>query len=263
MTAQQTLLLLDGTSVVRRVYEAVPGEDSAARVDGAITASLHSIKRALSDHQPTHFLAAFDHGGCTWRHELMPGFKATRAPMFQGLRDALPRLYAAMQEIGLSWTSPAGVEADDVIATIATRAASRGFHVVVASNDVDMCALLTTGVRVYNHFAKAWRNEGWLAEQWGIAPEQVPDAMALVGEEKKSVPGIFGIGTKVAAKLLAEHKDLEGVISAASSMKGKLGPRIVEGASACRLARRLFTLKRDVDLTISPRQLALPNRRAR
>ena len=215
MTAPQTLLLLDGTSVVRRVYEAVPGEDSAARVDGAITASLHSIKRALSEHQPTHFLAAFDHGGSTWRHELMPGFKATRAPMYPGLRDALPRLYADMEALGFSWISSPGVEADDVIATIASRAAARGFNVIVASNDVDMCALLTSGVRVYNHFAKAWRNEDWLGAEWGISPAQVPDAMALIGDERKSVPGIFGIGIKVAAKLLTEHKDLEGVIAAA------------------------------------------------
>ncbi|ABM97009.1 5'-3' exonuclease [Methylibium petroleiphilum] len=260
MSTRPKLLLLDGTSVVRRVYEAVPGDDGPARVDGAITASMHSIKRALGEHLPTHFLAAFDDGGPTWRHQLLPTYKSTRKPMYEGLRAALPRLYRDMESLGFSWVSPPGVEADDVIGTIAHRAAARGFEVVIVSNDVDMCALLSANVRVYNHFAREWRDETWLASQIGITPAQVSAYIGLVGEEKKSVPGVAGVGPKTAAKLLAQHGDLDGVLAAAAEMPGKIGERLRAGAEACRLSQALGTLKLDVDLSIRPSQLALPNR---
>lgn len=255
-----TLLLLDGTSVVRRVYEGVPGEDSPERAQGAITASLHSIKRSLKEHQPTHFLAAFDPAGSTWRHDLHPDYKVLRKPMYPGLRDQLPSLYGQMSDLGFRSICHPGVEADDTIGTIATKAAARGFVVVIVSNDVDMCSLLGPRIRVYSHFSKRWHDENWLFENWGVQPGQVSDAKALIGDQDKSIAGIAGVGPKIAARLLREHGDLEGVLSAAPKIKGVIGQRLVEGAEACRLGKKLFTLKRDVDLTIRPSELALPNR---
>lgn len=259
-TFKPKLLLLDGTSVVRRVWEAVPGEPGPARVDGALTASMHSIKRALAEHQPTHFLAAFDAAGKTWRHDLFEQYKEARPPMFEGLRAALPQLFAQMDSLGFAWASPPGVEADDVLATVSVRAVARGFDVIVASNDVDLCSLLSEDVRVYSHFAKEWRGKEWLEKNLGVRPEQIADYMALVGLDKKSVDGVAGVGPKTAARLLAEHGTLEGVLAAASEIPGKLGERLRSAGNLCRRNRQLFTLKRDVEINIRPSQLALPNR---
>ena len=221
---------------------------------------MHSIKRALAEHQPTHFLAAFDAGGRTWRHDLFPEYKESRAPMYQGLREALPRLYSEMESLGFAWASPVGVEADDTLGTVAVRAAARNFDVVVATHDVDMCALLAYGVRVYSHFAKEWRDAAWLEKQTGVSPERVVDYMALVGLDKKSIDGVEGVGPKTAAKLLAEHGTLDGVLAAAGSIPGKLGERLRSAEALCRRNRQLFSLKLDVEVNLRPSQLALPNR---
>ncbi|MBG6083110.1 5'-3' exonuclease [Rubrivivax gelatinosus] len=259
-TIRPKLLLLDGTSVVRRVWEAVPGEEGPQRVEGVLAASMHSIKRALAEHQPTHFLAAFDAGGTTWRHALFESYKMTRPPMFAGLRAALPQLYAQMEALGFAWVSPPGVEADDTLATVSVRAAARGFDVVVVTNDMELCVLLVHGVRVYSHFARAWRDAAWLEKRLGVRPHQVPGHMALVGLEKKSVPGVKGVGPKTASRLLVEHGTLEAVLAAAPQIPGKLGERLREAAPLCRRNLQLFTLKTDVVVGLRPSQLALPNR---
>lgn len=260
MSTPPRLLLLDGTSVVRRVYEAVPGDDGPQRVDGAITASLHSIKRSLGEHQPTHFLAAFDHDGPTWRHALMPAFKATRKPMFTGLRDGLPNLFSNMTDLGFAWSCTEGVEADDVIATIAQRAVRRGFEVIVASNDLDMCVLLEDGVKVYGHFAKEWRGMDWLTSVHGISPLQIPDYLALIGDDRKNIPGLKGVGPARAKALLNEYGDLESILAEPLDLPGRNGWLIRGLSDELRQWRNVLRLKFDVPVQIRPADLALPNR---
>lgn len=260
MSQAPRLLLLDGTSVVRRVYEAIPGEDSPERVQGALQASMHSIMRALKDHQPTHFLAAFDAGGTTWRHELMPGFKANAPQMYSGLREGLVTLFNRMDEHKFAWTCAEGVEADDVIATIATRAARRGFEVVVASNDIDMCALIQDGVQVYGHFAKQWRNAEWLARTHGISPLQVADYLAMIGDDRKGIPGVPGVGPSRAKSMLNEYGSLESILENIMIINGKFTWAMRTMGEDLLLWRNVLRLKLDCPVSIRPAELALPNR---
>ncbi|TES65642.1 hypothetical protein E2P84_36555, partial [Burkholderia cepacia] len=155
----QCLLLIDGLNIVRRVYEAHPQPDSREKIEGVVRSSLGSFKRALTEIMPTHALAAFDHGGETWRHRLYPPYRANRKPMPQILRDALPGLYQLLADrLGLTVVSIPDVEAEDVIATCFSRwASSKPDPVVVLSTDKDLAWLMTKGAHIRDHFTPEWR----------------------------------------------------------------------------------------------------------
>lgn len=255
---KQKLLLADGTSIIRRVDKGVKGEDSLEKAEGTLRSSWGSFMRALREHEPTHFLAAFDHGGETWRHRLYPNYKIHREPAPPMLMSQLPGFLERMNNSGMRTLRVPDVEADDTIASLALRAVARGFEVVVLASDKDMFKLLPSGILVYDHFESAWRDETWVFERFGVAPAQMTDFLALMGDETDGIPGVPGVGEKTAAKLLGEHGDLEGVLAAASATKGKLGERLRENAGAARLSRELAALKTDVDLGISPRDIRLP-----
>lgn len=258
ITPKPTLLLADGTSIVRRVDKAVKGEDTAEKAEGALRSSWGSFMRALREHEPTHFLAAFDHGGETWRHRLYPDYKAHREPMPTHLATQLPGFLERMNNAGLRTLRVPDVEADDTIATLALRAVARGFKVIVLASDKDMFKLLASGVCVYDHFEPAWRDETWVMERYGVTPAQMTDYLALLGDDTDGIPGVPGVGEKTAAKLLGEYGDLAGVLAAAPEIKGKLGERLREGAGSAQLSRALAALKTDVDLGISPNDIRLP-----
>lgn len=260
---QPTLLLVDALGVLRRVYGAMPGEDSPQKADGALTSAWHSIRRALREHGPTHFACCFDHGGKTWRHELYPDYKASRDPMPDCLRQQLPGYIDEFRVAGLTALSVPGVEADDTIATLALRAAARGFRVIVLTNDKDMLWLLTHGVQIYDHFGNGWRDAAWVhTRHFGITPAQVPDYLALMGDDSDDIPGVPTIGERTAAKLLIEHGDLDGVLAAAAcdgDLRGRGATALREHASTAALSLKLATLKTDVPLgNLTPRHLVLP-----
>jgi len=254
----QKLLIVDGLSIVRRVYEAVKGDDTPERADGALKSSWFSILRALREHEPTHFLAAFDHRGPTWRHELYPEYKANRRPMAQALTDAMPEFIEHLNNSGLRSLSVPGVEADDTMSTLAVRAVSRGFDVVVLTSDKDMYFLLEHGVQVYDHFMSEWRDHDWIRSHFGVEPAQMTDFLALMGDETDGIPGIEQVGIKTAAKLLNQFGTLDAVLDNAHLIAGKLGEKIRSSVDIARLSRQLATVDLDVDIGISPRDIVLP-----
>jgi DNA polymerase-1 len=267
LAGRPRLLLVDGTSVVRRIYEKVAsvqagksaekGQDSPELADGALKSSWGSFLRGLREHEPTHFLAAFDHGGQTWRHRVYPNYKADRKPMARCLAEALPGFLERMNNAGMRTLRVPDVEADDTIATLALKAVARGFEVILAASDKDMYKLLESGVKVYDHFQSEWRDADWVRNRFGVSPSQMTDYLALMGDETDGIPGIDGVGEKTAAKLLLEHGDLESVL-AATDIKGKVGERLRDGAGVARLSRALAALKTDVELGITPRDLRIP-----
>lgn len=258
LTPKPKLLLADGTSIVRRVDKAVKGDDTAEKAEGTLRSSWGSFMRALREHEPTHFLAAFDHGGETWRHRLYTAYKEHREPMSAHLASQLPGFLERMNNSGLRTLRVPDVEADDTIASLALRAVARGFEVVVLASDKDLLKLLTAGVRVYDHFEPAWRDETWVMERFGVTPAQMTDYLALLGDDTDGIPGVAGVGEKTAARLLGDYGDLDGVLAAAANIKGKLGERLREGAGAARLSRALAELKTDVEMGISPNDIRLP-----
>ena len=252
------LLLVDGTSIVRRVFEAVKGDDTPERAEGSLNSSWGSFMRALREHEPTHFLAAFDHGGETWRHRLFSQYKADRKPMSAHLHAALPGFLERLNSAGMRTLRVPDVEADDTLTTLALKAVERGFEVVLLASDKDLYKLLASGVCIYDHFQSEWRDAEWVQERYGVTPDKMTDYLALMGDDVDGIPGVDGVGEKIAARLLSEYGDVEGVIAASDDIKGKLGERLRDSFAVARLSRRLATMRTDVPLGLTPRDIQLP-----
>lgn len=238
-----SLLSIDVLNVIRRVYGANPAPDSLQKAQACIRASNSSFQRALREHRPTHVALAMDIGGPTWRHELYPAYKESRMPMPAELRGEIDRYLDSLRALNWMVLESAGDEADDILASLAWRAHRDGLQHTILSTDKDMTWLMTLGARVYDHFETRWHDESWLHAKFGVTPAQVLDFLALMGDSSDGIPGVEKIGVKTAAKLLAEHGSLDGVLAAASGISGKLGERLVQGADNARLSRKLTALK--------------------
>jgi len=253
------LLQFDGYNIVRRVYGAVPGDDSPEKVEGAFRSSLGSFKNALKDFQPTHVLAAFDHGGPTFRNELYDRYREGRKPMPEVLRQAMPQFFESLRALGIPVICIEGVEADDVLATAGLRWVRTGKgRVVTVSTDKDLAQMVPDGVEIRNQFEKSWLDEAWAQKKFGISLTKLGDFLALMGDDVDGIPGIPKVGVKTAATLLAEYGDLEGVLANMDNIKGKLGERVREHCENVRISRKLVTLKTDVVLNMSWNQMAYP-----
>jgi DNA polymerase-1 len=252
-TDMPRLLLIDGLNIVRRCYEANPAPDSANKAKDAARSAFGSFKRALRENTPTHALAAFDYGGPTWRHALYARYREGRKPMPEELRAELPAFKARLtDELGLAVACVPNVEADDVIGTVFTRwMACKAAPAVVVSTDKDLCTLIAQGALVRDHFKPEWRDAAWVQAKFGVGPELLGDLLALMGDSVDDIPGVDGVGAKTAAKLLNEYGSLEALLAGASSIKGKLGERLVEQAGNARLSRQLVALDTAVEVGVT------------
>lgn len=247
----QKLLLVDGYNIVRRVYEANPAPDSVGKAEGALKASLGSFRRAVEEHEPTHVLAAFDHGGPTWRHDIYPQYKVDRKPLAPELKDRMPEFFAQLSEIGIHSVAIEGVEAEDVVSTVFHRWKDSGRGpCVVLSNDVDLCSLIEFGAQIHNHFTHEWHTADWLQVKHNIPPRLVCDWLALAGD-KDEIPGVPGFGGKRAAQYLLKYDGLEGLVRNAHEVKGTLGDNLRANLGLIDLGRQLALLKKDVSVGIT------------
>lgn len=242
------LLLIDSLNLVRRVYEASPLPDGVEKAEGAISSSTQSFRRALREHAPTHCLWAFDHGGPTWRHERFAEYKIKREPMPEPLQAELLIFRARLANQGWAMASYPGVEAEDTIASVALHARARGIKVTVLSTDKDLLCLLEYGVHVHDHFRRMALDEAYCLEKFGVPSEKVQDVLALWGDSTDGVPGVPGVGVKIAAKLIQQYGCVDAALDAAAEMAipGKLGIRLREHADMARLSRLLVELRYDV-----------------
>ncbi|WP_126223639.1 5'-3' exonuclease [Burkholderia ambifaria] len=240
------LLAIDGHYLVRRIHSVQPAEDAREKAAGAIETLHYSVLRALREHRPTHCLFAFDAGVPTWRHALYPPYKANRQPMPAELQEELARYKARLAQEGWAQAEHPGHEADDTLASVAFAALALDAEVVVLATDKDIACLSQYGAKVYDHFGHEWHDFAWCQAKFGVGPERLQDWLALVGDTVDGVPGVEGVGVKNATKLLLEHGDLEGVLTAAAGMKGKLGENLRDQADVARLSRRLTALRLDL-----------------
>ncbi|KWT95532.1 MULTISPECIES: 5'-3' exonuclease H3TH domain-containing protein [unclassified Variovorax] len=254
---EEKLLLIDGLNIVRRVYEAIPADDSPEKAQGALRSSLASFRRALSEHRPSHVLAPFDFGGRTWRHDLYPAYRQKRKPMPQDLRAALPEFRERIKDIGIHSISVEGVEADDVIGTVGGLWAKRkpGAELVVVSNDKDMTVMLAQGARIRDHFKPEWRDAAWVKAKFFVPPELVHDVLALTGDDSDDVPGVPDVGATTAGQWIAKYGGLENLLAAAGELKGKRAENLRAHVDQVRLSRKLVAFKTDISLGLTWNQL--------
>ena len=247
-----TVLLIDGLNLIRRVYAGVAGHGAKAKAEDAIdmldvrTSITRSVNRALRAFEPSHALLAMDCAGHSWRHALFADYKANRSVMPAPLMQALPDLEDAIAEQGVRAVRVADVEADDVIATMASSLASRKIDAVVLSTDKSMLALLVSGVRVYNHFESRELGLDYVVERFGVRSEQLPDFLALAGDSTQNVPGVRGIGAKTASALLAEYGSLDELLARVDDLPSRHANAIRKQQQEVVLYRRISTLRTDI-----------------
>lgn len=241
-------LLIDGPNLIRRIHAAIPAENSSQIIEQSITSSLQSLSRALRQHTPTHALCAFESDGPTWRHKEFPDYKKDRPPMAEELVEIFSRLKLEIQNIGVFTLNIAGMEADDVIASAAVKAAAQGAEVTILSTDTGQAQLLRPGITQYNHFKQEAITAETIFKRFSVKTTQLNDYLAMVGDKSHSLPGVPGIGAKTAARLLQSYSDLQEIIAAADEIGGRSGKSLTEHGETAMRIKNLLALQTSINL---------------
>ncbi len=214
------VLLVDALNLIRRVYAAQPGEDGPERAEEGRVACVQSLQRALREGSPTHAVAVFEGEGETWRHRLFAGYKAGHAPMPGALKQALPGYEESFARVGVRSFRLPGVEADDVIGTLATKIEQAGGRAVILSTDKVFLQLLSSLVAVRDHFKKTDLDRAWVLRRFGVPPERFADYLALTGDSGNGIPGVSGVGPKTAVRLITDFDSLDAALAATGDGEG-------------------------------------------
>ena len=244
-------LLVDALNLIRRVYAAQPGDDGPQRAEDALTTTVQSLQRALRECLPTHAVCVFDGREPGWRHRLYAGYKAGRTPMPEALQLSLATFEEAFLELGVSSLTFPALEADDVIATLASKVALRKGNVIILSTDKMYLQLLSNQIKIRDHFNKRDMDHAYVMEKFRVKPDQFVDFLALSGDSTNNIPGVPSVGPKTAARLLLEFNDLDNILSVADMMKGKTGEMLRSHAEDARMSQKLVQLCNDLELSLN------------
>jgi DNA polymerase-1 len=245
------LILVDGSSYLFRAYH-VPYLQALSTADGqptgAITGVLNMLGSLKKDYPNGNIIAIFDAKGKTFRNDMYPEYKANRPPMPDDLRTQIAPLHEIISAMGLPLIVTPGVEADDVIGTLAKQADELGIETVISTGDKDMAQLVTEHVRLINTMTDVEMDVAGVSEKFGVRPDQIIDYLALMGDKVDNIPGVVKCGPKTAVKWLAEHGTLDEVIANADKVKGKIGENLRDALEQLPLSYQLATIKCDVEL---------------
>ncbi|MGB7453367.1 MAG: DNA polymerase I [Lysobacterales bacterium] len=256
MSAKNILYLVDGSSYIYRAYHALPNlTNSAGEPTGALLGVANMLRRLLKDAEPENIAVVFDAKGPTFRHEMYQEYKANRPPMPLELRQQIEPIHEIVRLLGLPLIQVSGVEADDVIGTLARRAAAASMDCVISTGDKDMAQLVNDHVSLVNTMTDTSMDADGVVEKFGVTPEQIVDFLALTGDKSDNIPGVEKCGPKTAAKWLNSWHDLEGVMANAIDMKGKIGEYLREALEILPLSQDLTTIRTDLDLEQDVSQL--------
>ena len=243
------LLLVDGSSYLYRAFHALPDlRNAQGEPTGAIRGILSMLQRLREQYPSAHAACVFDAPGKTFRDALYPDYKATRSAMPEDLARQIEPIHRAVRLLGWPVIELPGIEADDVIGTLARAAARRGGRVLVSTGDKDLAQLVTPQVTLINTMTNERLDVAGVAEKFGVPPERIVDYLTLVGDAVDNVPGVDKVGPKTAARWIAEHGSLEGVMAAAAQIKGVAGENLRRALDWLPTGRRLVTVHCDCDL---------------
>ncbi len=246
-----SLVLVDGSSYLYRAFHALPPlSNSRGEPTGAVLGVLNMLDKLLTEYQPEHVAVIFDAPGKTFRDELFAAYKANRPPMPDELKAQLDPLLQAVQAQGLPLLRITGVEADDVIGTLAHRATQHGLQTVISTSDKDMAQLVNEQVTLVNTMSDTRLDDAGVKTKFGVTPAQIIDYLALVGDTSDNIPGVPGVGPKTAAKWLQQYGSLDNIKANAPAIKGKVGERLREALPQLDLYRELARIRADIDLPV-------------
>ncbi|MFW2571308.1 DNA polymerase I [Legionella sp. 29fVS95] len=246
------LILVDGSSYFFRAFHALPPlTNSKGQPTGAIYGVANMVKRLIKDYQPQQIAVVFDAKGKTFRDEWYPDYKAHRPPMPQELHDQFKPMIDVLQAMGLPLLIIEGVEADDVIGTLAHRAVEQSLDVLISTGDKDMAQLVNERVTLINTMSNQLLNIDGVKEKFGVSPQQIIDYLTLIGDSVDNVPGVTKCGPKTAAKWLQEYETLDNLIDAADKISGKIGEYLRSSLHYLPLSKKLVTIKTDVELPLT------------
>ena len=263
--APNPLVLVDGSSYLYRAFHAFPPlTNSAGEPTGAMYGVLNMLKSLISQVQPSHIAVIFDAKGKTFRDEMFEQYKSHRPPMPDDLRKQIQPLHDIIRALGIPLLVIEGVEADDVIGTLAVAASKANQKVLISTGDKDMAQLVDDNIMLINTMNNTLLDRDAVIEKYGIPPELIIDYLALMGDSADNIPGVAGVGEKTALGLLqgigsmAEiYANLDKVAELPIRGAKKLGDKLLAEKEMADLSYRLATIKTDVDLDITPEQLTL------
>ena len=249
MSDTNTLLLVDGSSYLYRAYHALPdlrGPDQFPT--GALHGMVAMLTKLRAQFPSAHAVCVFDAPGKTFRDDWYPEYKANRAAMPEPLVQQIGPIHEVVRLLGWPVLSIAGIEADDVIGTLARAMAARGGKVVVSTGDKDMAQLVDEHVTLINTMSNETLDPAGVLAKFGVPPERIVDYLSLIGDTVDNVPGVDKVGPKTAVKWLTEHGSLDGVIAAAGAIKGVAGENLRKALDWLPMGRKLVTIRTDCDL---------------
>lgn len=263
--AENPLVLVDGSSYLYRAFYAFPPlTNSLGEPTGAMYGVLNMLKSLIAQVQPTHIAVVFDAKGKTFRDEIFEQYKSHRPPMPDDLRQQIQPLHNIIKALGIPLLSVEGVEADDVIGTLAVQASQQGKNVLISTGDKDMAQLVDDNIMLINTMNNSLLDRDGVIDKYGIPPELIVDYLALMGDSSDNIPGVSGVGEKTALGLLqgigsmAEiYANLEKVAGLSIRGAKKLGEKLSSAKADADLSYLLATIKTNVELDITPDQLVL------
>ncbi|HGM4743616.1 DNA polymerase I [Stenotrophomonas maltophilia] len=252
------LVLIDGSSYLYRAFHALPPLSNAqGEPTGALFGVVNMLRSTLKE-RPAYVAFVVDAPGKTFRDDLYDQYKANRPPMPDELRSQVEPMCRIVEALGISILRVPGVEADDVIGTLALQGLAQDLKVTISTGDKDFAQLVRPGIELVNTMTGSrMDSDAAVMEKFGVRADQIIDLLALMGDAVDNVPGVEKCGPKTAAKWLAEYQHLDGVMAAAPAMKGKIGENLRAALERLPLNRELVTIRTDVQLDASPTTLAL------
>ncbi|MDF1683726.1 MAG: DNA polymerase I [Legionellaceae bacterium] len=246
---QTPIVLVDGSSYFFRAFHALPPlTNSEGHPTGAVYGVVNMIRRLLKDTSPSHFAIVFDAPGKTFRNDLYPEYKAHRPPMPDDLKRQFKPLIDILTALGFPLLIIEGVEADDVIGTLATQASKQQRPMLISTGDKDMAQLVNEHVTLINTMSRQVLDIEGVSTKFGVRPDQIIDYLTLVGDTSDNIPGVPQCGPKTAVKWLTAHDTLDNLLDNADSIGGKIGERLRESIPILPLSKQLVTIKTDVEL---------------
>ncbi|MEO8598750.1 MAG: DNA polymerase I [bacterium] len=246
----KTLLLVDGSSYLYRAFHALPDlRNAEGAPTGAMYGMINMLRRLRHDYPAAYMACVFDAKGKTFRDDLYSEYKAQRAPMPEDLVRQIAPIHEATRAMGWPILMIEGIEADDVIGTLAVEAVKHGFDTVISTGDKDLAQLVNDHVMLINTMSNEKLDHAGVVAKFGVPPERIVDYLSLIGDTVDNVPGVSKVGPKTALKWLAEYDSLEGVMQNAANIKGVVGENLRTVLDWLPQAKVLVTVKTDCDLS--------------